>query len=290
MQLSSQGPRSVSGNNNAIREDLLKRGVPSTSIMENPSLDYETRRRLVEMQQQHLSPAMPMGQTQFRGHLLDGQMESFLRCAPDGAVLPSPVQSHHYPRELELAATSEEALESAFAAYDEDFQAEMDQWMEHNAPAGRDEARRETFMSEFEWEQNWKQETELLVDQSQNRDDLLQKQRKVLEDRKLQQAALETLRAVNNGEEKSAELREKIQNSTFVGLLGRLSSGEVAVDGNELFDNVKGTTIDLGQESDVRHAMSTPPEVQDGYKSNDSRAEDTGKGKEKAHGEQSHSA
>lgn len=290
MQLNSQAPRYAngnrSGNHNAIHEELLQRGITPASIMEDPNLlERETMHRLFEMQQQNLGPNMLTSGAQSQGFLRNSQMEEFMRCAPDGAVVPSPIPSRHYPKELELAATSEEALESAFAAYDEDFQAEMDQWMENHPPAGRDEARRETFMSEFEWEQAWKRETEFLVEHSHNRDALIQKQRKVQEDRQLQQAALETLRAVQNSEEKSAELQEKIQNSTFVGLLGRLSSGEVAVDGNDLFDNIKGETIDPGQESDARHAIAMQAQGQGGQKDMDTNTDDKGKGKEKADGE-----
>lgn len=292
MQLNSQAPRYANGSGNSIREELLQRGITPTSVMENPTLfDRETMRRVFEVQQQQsLRPAMSTNGAQLQNLLLNNQMEDFMRCAPDGAVLPSSVPSRHYPKELELAATSEEALEAAFAAYDEDFQAEMDQWVETHPPTGLDEARRETFMSEFEWEQNWKQETDFLVDNSPNRDALAQKQRKVQEDRKLQQAALETLRAVNNGEQKSAELQEKIQNSTFVGLLGRLSSGEIAIDGNDLFDNVKGETIDPGQESDARHATTLLAQgegIQNGMHAN---ADDKGKGKEKAKDQDSREA
>lgn len=284
MQLSSQVPRYANGdgNGNAIREELLQRGITPTSIMQDPTLlDRETMRRVFEMQQQNLGPAMSTSGAQLQGFLLNNQMDEFVRCAPEGAVLPSPVLSRHYPKDLELAATSEEALESAFAAYDQDFEAEMDQWMGIHPPAGLDEARRETFMSEFEWEQTWKRETEFLVEHSPNREALIQKQRKVQEDRKLQQAALETLRAVNNGEEKSAELQEKIQNSTFVGLLGRLSSGEIAIDGNDLYDNIKGETIDPGQESDARYATAMQSQGEGVQNDMDVKSYNKGKEKEK---------
>lgn len=278
MQLGPQA--NVNANaHGANRDERQQLGIaPNRYDANRGTPDHMARSQPWNMQPGNMGMVQPM--TIARQQMLMHQMnaQGFLQHAPDGAVLPSPITSHHYPKELELAATSNEALESAFAAYDQDFQAEMDNWVETHPPTGRDEARREAFMSEFEWEQAWKRENQVSETVATQDSEAIEK-RKIMQDQELQKAAQDTLQAVNSGEEKSAELRRKIEQSAFVGLMGRLSSGEVAVNGNDLFDNTTGETIDPGKESDARHeaAMHTQAQGLDG-----TTTVDNGKGKENA--------
>lgn len=280
MQLGSQANANANAHG-AIRDQQQQQqmGVaPARPEQNHATLNHMGRSQPWIMQPDSMGMVRPMNiaQRQMGNYQMNAQ--NFLQHAPDGAVLPTPITSHHYPKELELAATSNEALESAFAAYDQDFQAEMDNWVESHPPTGRDEARREAFMSEFEWEQAWKRENYASETVATQDPEAIAK-RKIMQDQELQKAAQDTLQAVNGGEEKSAELRKKIEQSAFVGLMGRLSSGEVAVNGNDLIDNTTGETIDQG----ARDFQTDDTQIEHEVLGATTTA-DNGKGKEKAQG------
>lgn len=185
---------------------------------------------------------------------------AFMSYAPDDALRTSPPQSKHYPQELALANTTEEALESAFAEYDADFQNEMDQWMGTHQPSGREEAFNESVMREFEWVQNYNRANYEpgFVPQDDPRAVRAQKKK---EDYELQKAALETLQAFGDDAEKSPELREKVAKSSFVDLLKRIANGEVVRQGQDFFDNVAGKVIDARDESASGSEPTLDPEA-----------------------------
>lgn len=156
--------------------------------------------------------------------------------APENAAIPSPVVTKHYPEAIlsNLADNTEAALEAAFAHYDEDFQSAMDDFIEANPPEGRTEANREAFMSEMEWEQQWRRST--TDDEFKPQTDRITARRMHHRQLELENAARDILSDLSDLKEKSESLKEKLRNSTFADMISRIAKGEVIVQDNDLID------------------------------------------------------
>ncbi|KAF3761282.1 protein import into peroxisome matrix [Cryphonectria parasitica EP155] len=158
---------------------------------------------------------------------------------------PQPAPTGHYnnyPRTTTLANTTEEALEAAFAAYDQEFQGEMDQWMTHHAD--EDLNKHDDALIEIAYQESRardkndptflpqnKPETKAIYDHMQ--------------DAELKKAAREIMNTL------SLSSNEKLKHSSFVTLMKQLSRGEVVLKGNDLFNTVTGQIIDATKEPPI---------------------------------------
>lgn len=184
-------------------------------------------------------------------------------------------QYSHYPQDVTLASTSEEALDAAFAAYDDDFQAEMDQWMgAHGRPAERQERVNEEMMTDMFYEQKYNRMDHNPDWMPQNGPEAIQ-QRNLRDDYDLRQAALGILNVLGPNQD------EKFQNSSFVNLMRRICTREVVLEGDGLVDAATGTAVNT---SDKPEGPANEAQVEiDGSGKGKAKAEEIeGKGKAKA--------
>lgn len=145
----------------------------------------------------------------------------------------------HYPQAFALAATSEEALDAAFAAYDQDFRSEMDQWVAQHGPhstgnataADPDEVMKR-MADELDERRNAGDPSVLPQNDPENRAKL-----KAQQDEELAKYAGEVLYFMELG-------NDKFKNSSFTDLMRRIVNGEVVVQDNELIDVVTGEPTD----------------------------------------------
>lgn len=164
--------------------------------------------------------------------LIPGSLPGFQHNQPAGAPIE---QFNQYPHSVVLAANTEEALEAAFAAYDDDFSAEMDQWVAQHGPTEDDH--REAVMKELADDLDARREAGdprvLTQKDPANRAAI-----KAQEDHELRKYASEILVTM-------AEGNDKFKNSSFNDLMRRIVNREVVIKGNEIFDVATGEPADL---------------------------------------------
>lgn len=142
----------------------------------------------------------------------------------------------HYPQNLALAANTEEALGAAFAAYDQEFEKEMDQWVAAHGPEDRED--HEAVMTEH---------AEKLDSKRRDNDPGVMSQLdpktrfnlKRREDMELQSYAARILNTMVTSD------NEKFRGSSFTDLMRRIVNREVVVEGDDLIDVATGNPTDL---------------------------------------------
>ncbi|KAK7747315.1 hypothetical protein SLS53_001568 [Cytospora paraplurivora] len=164
--------------------------------------------------------------------LIPGSLPGFQHNQPAGTPID---QFNQYPRSVVLAANTEEALEAAFAAYDNDFSAEMDQWVAQHGPTEDDH--HEAAMKELADDLDARRESGdprvLTQKDPENRAAI-----KAQEDHELRKYASEILVTM-------AEGNDKFKKSSFNDLMRRIVNREVVIEGNEIVDVATGEPADL---------------------------------------------
>lgn len=148
-------------------------------------------------------------------------------------------QFDHYPRDLAFAASTEEAMEAAFASYDDTFQNEMDQWMGAHGPTTEDVPREDAnaIMAEIAdaQEQASMYSGPSSIPQNSARSQSPLESQDQSEFRRAAVDILETL-ATNQS--------EKFKNSSFLDLMRRISNREVVLQGDDLVDTATGAALE----------------------------------------------
>lgn len=169
-----------------------------------------------------------------------GQQETI---APHGYATPGTAQTgpnglpfSHYPQNIALAANTEEALGAAFAAYDQEFEQEMDQWVAAHGPEDRED--HEAIMTEHAKKldaKRWEGDPKVLSQlEPRNRFNLKRR-----EDMELQSYAARILNTMVSSD------NEKFRGSSFTDLMRRIVNREVVVEGDDLIDVATGNPTDL---------------------------------------------
>lgn len=163
--------------------------------------------------------------------------------APHGYSAPGVAQAganglpfSHYPQNLALAANTEEALGAAFAAYDQEFEQEMDQWVATHGPEDRED--HEAVMTEHADKLDAKRRDNDpgVLSQLEPKNRFDQKRR---EDMELQSYAARILNTMVSSD------NEKFRGSSFTDLMRRIVNREVVVEGDDLIDVATGNPTDL---------------------------------------------
>ncbi|ROV96599.1 hypothetical protein VPNG_08997 [Cytospora leucostoma] len=164
--------------------------------------------------------------------LIPGSLPGFQHNQPAGTPTE---QFHQYPRSVVLAANTEEALEAAFAAYDDEFSAEMDQWVAQHGPTEEDhhEAAMQELADDLDARRESGDPRVLTQKDPENRAAV-----KAQEDHELRKYASEILVTM-------AEGNEKFKKSSFNDLMRRIVNREVVIQGNEIVDVATGEPADL---------------------------------------------
>lgn len=166
----------------------------------------------------------------------------------NGAVTGPSTGYTHYPQNLNLSDSSEEAIAAAFAEYDDSFQYEMDQWMEMHGPDPGDE--QYNSLAESNHHQDVLRDENLTL---RGEDDAVINQERTdndKEDMKFRQAAIDIVQKIDTAG-KSLEVQQKLNNSSFVELMKRVSNREVVLKGETLIDTTTGMEINLGDSASV---------------------------------------
>ncbi|KAG8157604.1 hypothetical protein KVR01_012646 [Diaporthe batatas] len=142
----------------------------------------------------------------------------------------------HYPQNLALAANTEEALGAAFAAYDREFEQEMDQWVATHGPEDRED--HEAVMTEHaeKLDAKRRENDPAVMSQLDPKNRFNQKRR---EDMELQSYAARILNTMVSSD------NEKFRGSSFTDLMRRIVNREVVVEGDDLIDVATGNPTDL---------------------------------------------
>ncbi|ROV91063.1 hypothetical protein VMCG_09569 [Cytospora schulzeri] len=163
---------------------------------------------------------------------------------------PSTERFDHYPQTVALAANTEEALDAAFAAYDNDFRSEMDQWVAQHGPeptADQDDIL-EQLADDLDDRRNARDPSVLAQNDPDNRARL-----KAQEDQELCKYANEVLHIMEEG-------NDKFKNSSFTDLMRRIVNREVVVQGNELIDVATGEPTDpTARDNEDQPHIRVPP-------------------------------
>lgn len=161
---------------------------------------------------------------------------------PDGLAFS------HYPQNLALAANTEEALGAAFAAYDQDFEEEMDQWVAAHGPEDRED--HEAIMTEHANKLDAKrgEGDPKVLSQLEPRNRFNLKRR---EDMELQSYAARILTTMVSSD------NEKFHGSSFTDLMRRIVNREVVVEGDDLIDVATGNPTDLTPQ-DLKPVIQVP--------------------------------
>lgn len=149
---------------------------------------------------------------------------------------PNGIPFSHYPQNITLAANTEEALGAAFAAYDQDFEEEMDQWVATHGPEDR-------------------QDHEAIMTKHANK---LDAERKKGNPKVLSQRDPENRFYLNKQESHELSMyaqrilitmiesdNEKFKGSSFTELMRRIVNHEVVIEGDDLVDVATGKPTDL---------------------------------------------
>lgn len=149
---------------------------------------------------------------------------------------PNGLPFSHYPQNLALAANTEEALGAAFAAYDQEFEQEMDQWVAAHGPEDRED--HEAVMTEHAEKLDAKRREgdPKVLSQLEPRNRFNLKRR---EDMELQSYAARILNTMVSSD------NEKFSGSSFTDLMRRIVNREVVVEGDDLIDVATGNPTDL---------------------------------------------
>jgi hypothetical protein len=188
-------------------------------------------------------------------HLSREQPAPEEQVAPHGYSAPGTAQAGAdgvpfslYPQNLALAANTEEALGAAFAAYDREFEKEMDQWVATHGPEDRED--HEAVMTEHAEELDAKRRDNDPRVMSQldpkNRFDLKRR-----EDMELQSYAARILNTMVSSD------NEKFRGSSFTDLMRRIVNREVVVEGDDLIDVATGNPTDLTPQ-DLKPVIQVP--------------------------------
>lgn len=174
---------------------------------------------------------------------------------------PNGLPFSHYPQNLALAANTEEALGAAFAAYDQEFEEEMDQWVAAHGPEDRED--HEAIMTEHASKLDAKrgQGDPKVMSQLEPRNRFNLKRR---EDMELQSYAARILNTMVSSD------NEKFRGSSFTDLMRRIVNREVVVEGDDLIDVATGNPTDLTprdlkpviQVPDVPPTFIPPPDAE----------------------------
>ncbi|PSR84326.1 hypothetical protein BD289DRAFT_453389 [Coniella lustricola] len=165
-----------------------------------------------------------------------------------------PQAEHHqegytnYPMSTVLAGTAEEALEAAFASYDQEFETEMNTWMDTHGDTQtthHDDALVElAFQDQLAREQGHPAflpqnapETDKVYDNMKTDD--------------LQKAAAEIVNTLSRNKDK------KFQKSSFFELMKRVSSGDVVVSGDDLVEAKSGQIVHAIADEDTAGPAGT---------------------------------
>ena len=176
-------------------------------------------------------------------HLSRDQPAQEDRVAPHGYSAPGIAQAganglpfSHYPQNLALAANTEEALGAAFAAYDQEFEKEMDQWVAAHGPEDRED--HEAVMTEHAEKLDAKHNDNDpgVMSQLDPKNRFNHKRR---EDMELQSYAARILNTMVSSD------NEKFRGSSFTDLMRRIVNREVVVEGDDLIDVATGNPTDL---------------------------------------------
>lgn len=173
-------------------------------------------------------------------HLMRDQPAQQETVAPHGYAAPGTAQTgptfSHYPQNLALAANTEEALGAAFAAYDQEFEQEMDQWVAEHGPEDRED--HEAIMTEHAQKLDAKRREgdPKVLSQLEPRNRFKLKHR---EDMELQSYAARILTTMVESD------NEKFSGSSFTDLMRRIVNREVVVEGDDLVDVATGNPTDL---------------------------------------------
>lgn len=192
-----------------------------------------------------------------------------------GGVVPAPEQYNIYPEQV-LADNPGQAMEAAFAAYDQEFQDEMDSWMGTHGPEDREDhvqnmeeliavnavrdavhgplngnAVNKTKMgpslnpaipgSDINVYEEQMKNHYRVNDVVGSREETLPKQA-LLEDAELKKHASQILGTL--GSEGSTETKEKLKASSFVGLMKAIASGKAVLQGEAFVDASSGKVIE----------------------------------------------
>lgn len=188
-------------------------------------------------------------------HLSMGQPVQQDNVAPFGFAAPGTTQIgpnglpfSHYPQNLALAANTEEALGAAFAAYDQEFEEEMDQWVATHGPEDRED--HEAVMTEHANTLDAKRRARdpKVMSQLEPRNRFNLKRR---EDMELQSYAARILNTMVSSD------NEKFRGSSFTDLMRRIVNREVVVEGDDLIDVATGNPTDLTPQ-DLKPVIQVP--------------------------------
>ncbi|KAK2597638.1 hypothetical protein N8I77_012415 [Diaporthe amygdali] len=162
-----------------------------------------------------------------------GQQETV---TPHGYSAPNGIPFSHYPQNIALAANTEEALGAAFAAYDQEFEGEMDQWVAAHGPEDRED--HEAVMTEHaeELDAARKKHDPKVMSQSDPETRYRLKRKEDVDLHIFATKILDTMMQSDN---------EKFEGSSFTDLMRRIVNREVVVEGEELIDVATGNPTDL---------------------------------------------
>lgn len=191
----------------------------------------------------HAPPGFLPGFAQGRQQLSADQPVQEDQVAPHGYSAPGTAQAganglpfSHYPQNLALAANTEEALGAAFAAYDQEFEQEMDQWVATHGPEDRED--HEAVMTEHADKLDAKRRNNDpgVMSQLDPKNRFNQKRREDLELQSYAARILNTMVTSDN---------DKFRGSSFTDLMRRIVNREVVVEGDDLIDVATGNPTDL---------------------------------------------
>ncbi|POS80063.1 peroxin 20 [Diaporthe helianthi] len=191
----------------------------------------------------HAPPGFFPGFAQGGQQLIGDQPAQEDQVAPHGYSAPGTAQAganglpfSHYPQNLALAANTEEALGAAFAAYDQDFEQEMDQWVAAHGPEDRED--HEAVMTEHADKLDAKRRDDdpAVLSQLDPNNRFMQKKREDFELQSYAARILDTMVSSDN---------EKFRGSSFTDLMRRIVNREVVVEGDDLIDVATGNPTDL---------------------------------------------
>lgn len=152
----------------------------------------------------------------------------------------------HYPQTIALSHSTEEALDAAFAAYDQDFEHEMHQWMGTHGPKSGEPSN----MAEVQATMEAIADQQDLAHMRQERVEQQQKARPSvpIDDgatTEFRKAAMDILDTVGKNQ------GEKFKNSSFLELMRRICDKEVVLQGEDLVDVKTGTVLGNNNPEDV---------------------------------------
>ena len=157
----------------------------------------------------------------------------------------------HYPQNIVLSQSTDEALDAAFAAYDQDFEHEMHQWMSSHGPKDAPD------MDDV-------QATMVAIADEQDVNRMRQERKERQESARapvpvddgatteFRKAAMDILDTVGKNQ------GEKFKNSSFLELMRRICDKEVVLQGEDLVDVKTGAVLGNNPE-DVPEKATTQP-------------------------------